>query len=381
MVNLSFGVVLPIHTMTWPSWSTSWMHCLECHHLSMVLHFCGVVSQPGISSTIMEFLRPSLVVTVCSDVDDGWVDNHIRFIDIDRNALVHSVHMTYQQGQHFEIIGAIPIWGRQSLACHLCDLPGLGLFDMRTGELRHVCQIHLLNFLAHVPREGLIVSSSGSGLSLFDDENLALSGSISLPGPAADDVDVVTSVMGGFMHDLLASCVVVGCRLWGLHIVDVQQRAIIRTISLPRLPVPHYPAYINSLKNLALSASGLQVAVTRYKHLFVVDLRVNEYAYKHYSLGSAPTCVSFVGDCRLVCSIGDDINILDITSGEWLHQFHLRDGYYPTWCAKLPNSDWVAVACLEEVDQDDGCLYKIQIEPPFMVEFICEVCVESLFLE
>ena len=77
----------------------------------------------------MEFLRPSFVVTVCSDTDDNvWVENYIRFIDIERKALMHEVRMTYQHHQHFEALCPIRILGRDSLACVLRGLPGLGLF-------------------------------------------------------------------------------------------------------------------------------------------------------------------------------------------------------------------------------------------------------------
>ena len=92
--------------------------------------------------------------------------------------------------------------------------------------------------------------------------------------------------------------------------------------------------------------------------------------------------VSFIGDNRLTVSTEHDISILNITSGEWLHQVNLCDAHFPTCCAKLPNLDWVVVACVEETDQHDGCLYKVQIEAPYMVELICEdMLVEDLFLE
>ena len=340
----------------------------------MVLHFCGL-RESCISSTIMKFLRPSLVVTVCSDVNDDWMEEtYIRFIDNAGNALMHEVKMTYAKGQHYHVIDAILILGRQSLACVLSDLPGLGLFDMQTGELRHVHQMkhHCgVGKIVHVPRESLIVWGTASGLSLFDDESLSLSGSIYLGR-------YVTGVLGGFTNDFLASCVVVGRQMEGLHIVNIEQRAIVRTISLPQLPVH---GSINNLNNLSLAASGLQLAVTRDTHLYVVYLCPNEHEYQHHQLVRAPTCVSFVGDNRLVFSNGNDIIILDIISSEWLHQFHLRDAYFPRYCATLSNSNWAVVACLEDEDQVHGCLYKIQLETPYKVELICEDCVEALFLE
>jgi len=366
----------------------------------MVLYFCGL-SKTGISLTIMEFLRPLLLVTVCSDFDDDLrVVNYVRFIDIEGNALVHEVRMTYQQGQDFEVTNAVQIVGRhaiqilerQSLAC-VFDMPGvltdsgasdfllsLALFDMQTGELRQVHQFEPgcpFLFLAHVPREGLIVLGRESSLSLFDEETLALAGSIPLAGP--DDY-YLRSILGGFTHDSLASCVVVGGVLGGLDIVNVEQRTITGTISLPRLPVNAW-AGINALENLTLAASGWQVAVTRHTHLYVVDLRPNEHPYQHHLLGHLPRSVVFVGDSRLAYSSLGHLIILDISSGELLHQFHLRNAYFPTHCVKSPNSDWVVVALTEDEDQHDGCLYKVQIEAPFMVELICEDLVKSLFFQ
>ena len=181
-------------------------------------------------------------------------------------------------------------------------------------------------------------------------------------------------MLGAFVHDSLASCVVVGSALGGLYIANVEHRTITRTISLPRLPVA------DALENLALAPSGCHIAFSRDTHLYVVDLRTDEFVDHQYCVPHPPTCVTFVSNSRIAVSDGADIITVDSSSGDLLQRCVLRSDYFPVRCLNLLHPELVMVACVEKEDQYDGCLCKVQTEPCFTVEYICESNVHSMFI-
>ena len=343
----------------------------------MILRFCSL-NESVIASTISEFLRPSYLVVVCNDAED---EKYIRFFEAENTKFVHEVRLPYQD---FRIIDGIWIPECQKLACAVSagGHISLGWFNMQTGDLRQVRRMERdpgYEAVTYVPREGLIVLGTNSGLSLFDHESLAFAGSIGFAGPYYLGCVGVTSMLGAFMHDSLASCVVVGSALGGLYIANVEHRSITRTISLPQLPVNGYAA-TNALENLALAPSGCHIAFSRDTHLYVVDLRTDEFVDHQYCVPHPPTCVTFVSNSRIAVSDGADIITVDSSSGDLLQRCVLRSDYFPVCCLNLLHPELVMVACVEAEEEYDGCLCKVQTEPPFTVEYICESNVHSMFI-
>ena len=343
----------------------------------MILRFCSL-NESVIASTISEFLRPSYLVVVCSDAED---EKYIKFFEAENTKFVHEVRLPYQD---FRPIHGIWIPECQKLACAVSagGHISLGWFNMQTGDLRQVRRMERhpgYYAVAYVPREGLIVLGTNSGLSLFDHESLAFAGSIGFAGPYYLGCVRVTSMLGAFMHDSLASCVVVGSALGGLYIANVEHRSITRTISLPQLPVDGYAA-TNALENLALAPSGCHIAFSRDTHLYVVDLRTDEFAEHQHCVPDPPTCVTFVSNSRIAVSDGADIITVDSSSGDLLQRCVLRSDYFPVCCLNLLHPELVMVACVEAKEEYDGCLCKVQTEPPFTVEYICESNVHSMFI-
>ena len=93
-----------------------------------------------------------------------------------------------------------------------------------------------------------------------------------------------------------------------------------------------------------------------------------------------PTCVTFVSNSRIAVSDGADIITVDSSSGDLLQRCVLRSDYFPVRYLNLLHPELVMVACVEEEEQYDGCLYKVQTEPCFTVEYICESNVHSMFI-
>ncbi len=72
--------------------------------------------------------------------------------------------------------------------------------------------------------------------------------------------------------------------------------------------------------------------------------------------------------------------VLDIDSGERLQLYDIRIVHFPRCCGNLPNSVWVVIACVEKRCRCDGCLYKLEKETRWKVEFVIANCVEALLL-
>ena len=145
------------------------------------------------------------------------------------------------------------------------------------------------------------------------------------------------------------------------------------------LHMNHWRWNVHKIRYLQSLAPGeLQIATSRSSHLHVVDLRSK--TYETFILERLPSTVKFIEDTQVAFSCDSDLNIMDIGRGVLLYQFSLRDCSFPTHCVKPPNCDYLLVACIQDDEfQIDGCVYRCQLQAPFLTECICDDVVNSFF--
>ena len=73
-----------------PQRKTRWLKSLECHHLSMVLHSCGL-RNAGVAQELANLLQPAVLVTVCGG---SWAAKCIRILDSEQDSVIHEVMLT-----------------------------------------------------------------------------------------------------------------------------------------------------------------------------------------------------------------------------------------------------------------------------------------------
>ena len=375
MCEVCFAQVIECHTFNMSSSPLSraaWMHCLECHQLSMVLHRCTVQNK-DISSTIMEFLRPSVVFSVVSDLDAfGMACSRVTCMDIDRKACLYEIPIR----NSVHITDAIHIQGRSSIICVLENVDSLGLFDMQTHDWQAIFAIGIPcrpGRLAHVPCDGLVAFGSSSSLSVFEDDTLCLFGSINIP-------TYITAVVGEFTHDSWASCIAVGGQQGGVYVVHAKQQTIIKTINTSPL------AFLSrsDLENFAVAPCGFQVACTRGDMLYVIDLNLTDDLHAIFaSSRQAISCVNFVTNTLLVYARHTDLCMVDTRYGVLVSHFCFHPCSLPRRSTKLFNHSCMLVACIGRgASEMENFVYKIQLAvQPFLSGRICEDVVDQVAVE
>ena len=355
--------------MTSFAWMHNWIKSLECHHLCMIMYFRGCRGT-DIAGSVAQFLRPLYLVAVCRKVDaERSVAWSIRYADVERNRMVSEVPVIFESGTRVEVFCVHILPDLKTLACLVSQPLRIGLIDICNGVVVASRRVKKEGFLAYVPHERLLVLTGFARLTLYDGRDLDVRGRILL---SACDSNYLTSVVGGFAHVELESCVLVAGVFGTYHVVNIRVREIIRTITLPQsTETSDAPLQLSVGPDLALTPSGRTFAVTRFKFLFCIDPVSGAHVRNAQELVGEPAYVAYLDERRLIIAIASDIMIFDTQVGEWLLQIALPEERRVRFCAASPRSNWIVLALgvgegsrsdSEESDAEDSMLCRLKFD-------------------